>query len=800
MNKEFKQYLAGFFDGDGCICIEKQKDSYVLRIKFSQSDLKWIQKIKEIYPILHISGGYRHNNNRTEYQLRAAGRQIENIIDDLLPYVIIKYEQMTLAKKFIQYINVKNTSQEKEEIYVRMKDLKKNGSIQKLYERLDTPYIAGLFDSDGTVGIYKNYVKVGITQKSDICILHEIAKIYDAETESNMRKDNDRILFPAHSRVRFLTDVLPHCLYKNEQIELALEFLKETNSNVRNDMSKQMKEIKKVDNAISNTEMNQEEYKKYLKRCFCKFQEMDTTDLIIDCKYKEICETKENKTFENKIFNLKNWENFNIDPELEFCENAKQCALYNYFRKKVSSLPVTGVIGRSFRILVKDKFTNKYIGLMCMSSDVYNLGERDKFFGITKDNKKLLNNILNLSCCVPLQPFGYNTNGGKLLASLAFSKEIFDYYLKKYNEPLLGITTTSINGKSIQYDRLECLKLVGYTKGFGSVYFPDKLYDICKEYNNIWKIKTINNRVDRFDLIKQLLIHLELPNDIMKHGKKRGIYCGYLFSSKFEKDYNTNELKNVQYIYDKWKKRWCDNRLENLIKNDRIKTEFGLYTIEKFKTMEWKRYENAEIEKNGEKIFTYDLVMRILKMKDKLIKYDEICETLNKELPFNITKTDVSFIYNGKIEPKHKDEEYNKLLKTKPFQTKTVRKTKIIREEILDYIIKQRTNGVVIQKIKEYVKNQYDTIVSATDISKICMGEIEFLDTTSRNVLENKKEYIELVEKKIKRIFQNGKYTEDEKLYIKSTNEEYEKIVIDFKEIYDKNISIECIKRIRKCM
>lgn len=89
---------------------------------------------------------------------------------------------------------------------------------------------------------------------------------------------------------------------------------------------------------------------------------------------------------------------------------------------------------------------------------------------------------MNMSTCVPLQPFGFNFNGGKLLASLVFSQEVQEYFQQKYNEPLLGITTTSLYGKSIQYDRLECLKFVGYTKGNSVQNIPSEVTKLCNQY------------------------------------------------------------------------------------------------------------------------------------------------------------------------------------------------------------------------------------------------------------------------------------------------------------------------------
>ena len=82
--EDFKRYLSGWFDGDGCIMIEKQNnDGFSLRIKLSQSDENWINTIHKFYPFLNKSMGKRKEKERYEFELRAAGKKIEPLIDDL---------------------------------------------------------------------------------------------------------------------------------------------------------------------------------------------------------------------------------------------------------------------------------------------------------------------------------------------------------------------------------------------------------------------------------------------------------------------------------------------------------------------------------------------------------------------------------------------------------------------------------------------------------------------------------------------------------------------------------------------
>jgi len=461
-------------------------------------------------------------------------------------------------------------------------------------------------------------------------------------------------------------------------------------------------------------------HKAYLRDCFDTFSKLSYQDVLNYCKMKEIEQTKVFTKFENKIYNRDDWSTFNINPILEFCETNNQLQIYQYYRKKVSSLPLTGVVGRAIRILVKDSITNKYIGIMCLSSDVYNLGERDSYIQKTstvdwtikdiKNNK--LKNIANLSCCVPLQPFGFNTTGGKLLASLAFSKEVFDYYLLKYKEPLLAIITTSINGKSIQYDRLPCLKMIGYTKGYGSVNIPNELYSVCQEYNNTWKVIPKSNRIDRFNFLKNLLTHLELPHTILQHNNKRGIYFGYIFSTKLSDIYVMNELQTIHDIYTSWKDRWCKKRIDNLLVKNAIKETCDLYTNDSF--IDCIKFELPKIQ---DKHITDDLIKEILTYKSDTYSQEHVCTILNKKYNLQLVKHDISNIYTGNILPCIQDEEYKEL-----FSANT-RKKKITDEQIyfiLDYH----------KDINNYIKNKppsYSVIVDTFNLKfnkKITKGTV----------------------------------------------------------------------------
>lgn len=234
--ENFKKYLSGFFDGDGSITIEKSKGGYTLRIKFCQSNENWIDTIKHHYPYLKKSGYKRKINGenckiRKEYELRAAGIQIKPLVQDLLKYSILKYNQLIQANEFFGLINIRNKNVEKEKIYLKLRELKVSDK-NKPYQRLNIPYIAGLFDAEGSIGIYNKTLRVKLTQKSDITILQKIAEIYKNVNNIN----NYAISFYGKNSLVFLNDITEYSIYKTSQILIALKYIDTINCELTDDI------------------------------------------------------------------------------------------------------------------------------------------------------------------------------------------------------------------------------------------------------------------------------------------------------------------------------------------------------------------------------------------------------------------------------------------------------------------------------------------------------------------------------------------------------------------------------------
>jgi len=309
---------------------------------------------------------------------------------------------------------------------------------------------------------------------------------------------------------------------------------------------------------------------------------------------------QDDKWYREKIFTEVNDEVLNnFDIELEFVENNHQHDLWQYFRIHTSSIKTSKNIGRNIRILVKHKQSGKYLGILALASDIKNCESRDKYIGWTNNIKvKKLQYIMNISCCVGLQPIAFNYNIGKLLVGLCFSKEVLNYHKNKYGHDLACITTFSINGKSIQYDRIpQYLKHVGETKGNSfATTLPDELYKRCLKYLHHIKDTRTLSWVNKLYKINKVMSYLDIEVNAASI-RKRGVYIGFTseesksfmssMTTRFELDYS--KIQDAKSIVAWWKRRWAHQRYEHLKATNRLRyslelvNAYKLYNCEKVK-------------------------------------------------------------------------------------------------------------------------------------------------------------------------------------------------------------------------
>ena len=279
---------------------------------------------------------------------------------------------------------------------------------------------------------------------------------------------------------------------------------------------------------------------------------------------------------------------------------------WNTIRTFTSTMKNNSNIGRNLNFIVQDNRTSKYLGVICISSDFLDLTPRDKAIGWEREKKtqgRMINYTAIGSTIVPLQPLGYNYMGGKLLALLCLSDKVQNYWKEKYNDTLVGVTTTSLYGNTksnglSQYDGLEYWNKMGFSSG--SVAFePQKstlnmIWNWLKEnepekYFEWWEAKKDNGLPFKRDH-KNRSLHfvyskLKIPKNLTRTEHQRGIYFSPLYSNTYEflrneitekdlvKSFDTSEeaLSNV------WKTKYAKGRIRQLEKKKNVSYETLFY-------------------------------------------------------------------------------------------------------------------------------------------------------------------------------------------------------------------------------
>ena len=319
----------------------------------------------------------------------------------------------------------------------------------------------------------------------------------------------------------------------------------------------------------------------------------------------------------NNIWNPKNLMDYlELEPELIYTDEVnegtinsvtdkKLPAICNILKTFLSTGKNNSNIGRNLNYIIRDKKTKKYLGVNCISSDYLDLTPRDKHIGWEREakTKRMINHTCVGSTIVPTQPLGYNLVGGKLLALLCLSNTVEQDWNKQYGDKLVGITTTSLYGKTktiplSQYDRLDYWKKMGWTSGSVSYETERSTRKLIQQWlmkNHTkkyfeWYVavkptgqphkRDHRNRSHAFTYSK-----LGIEKKLIKSEHARGIYFSELF--KNTKEYLREEIQEDKLIkaFDNstealthiWKTKHAKKRIESLIAQNRISKETLFY-------------------------------------------------------------------------------------------------------------------------------------------------------------------------------------------------------------------------------
>lgn len=320
-------------------------------------------------------------------------------------------------------------------------------------------------------------------------------------------------------------------------------------------------------------------------------------------KYKQHILNKERKWIlkkEDKVFDFfadgKDIDFENISPKLIQVESTWQSDLFRY-ATYLWSIPVSRGFGRNIRYLVLDENNEKLIGIFALGDPVISLKSRDEFIGWGRTQKEnRLWHVMDAYVLGSVPPYNHLL-GGKLIASLATSKEVRQDFKNKYEGKkaiisgkvreghLVLITTNTALGKSSMLSRLNfssssfqeaprrLWEHIGWTAGNGHFHFDNGLFDemigFLREKDDpiVKKYEFGNGPHWKMRVIKTCLKELGLNKELVKHGVKRGLYFAPLASNYREfllgkenkpKYYN----QSAQEIAEHFKNRYLIPRID----------------------------------------------------------------------------------------------------------------------------------------------------------------------------------------------------------------------------------------------
>lgn len=206
---------------------------------------------------------------------------------------------------------------------------------------------------------------------------------------------------------------------------------------------------------------------------------------------------------------------------------------------------------------------SEVIALINLGSPVMNMKQRDIRLGLSSHDMRQkgldLRHYMDLSVCVGIQPLAWHWNLGKLAAMIAPS--LGEFYLAKYRTELKGIITTSVWGRSSQYNRI--YEYLGISSGHGSEHVSEDEFRMMRAaLKKIgWSTKWKHTRMAVIQDYRKLI--LGRPHDVKRsttHGHRRGIY------------YHAATPYGWQEVVSRWYVRWGLPRWE------RTKSETAPYS------------------------------------------------------------------------------------------------------------------------------------------------------------------------------------------------------------------------------
>jgi hypothetical protein len=243
---EVQQYIAGFFDGDGNIALQKDKCSVYCKLSQSHSGglppvFAFVQK--------YIHGktstrGVRDNEDRfrrPEHEMCFYEHECSTLLRIIRDHGTIKRPQADIALSFMterqkraRWVNGTEFDEVAEQARFKLKSLKKQyADVEIDPVRLSDAYIAGLFDAEGHVGVNKGadgrFSKIlSITQLGCPAILPAIREVMATQVQCSTTTPGKLRIMSTEAIRAFSGKVHPYLIMKQKELQLMQDFIDTT--------------------------------------------------------------------------------------------------------------------------------------------------------------------------------------------------------------------------------------------------------------------------------------------------------------------------------------------------------------------------------------------------------------------------------------------------------------------------------------------------------------------------------------------------------------------------------------------
>ncbi len=262
--------------------------------------------------------------------------------------------------------------------------------------------------------------------------------------------------------------------------------------------------------------------------------------------------------------------------------------LYAEILNITASNPIEEAIpGRTIKWIVTEDTTEKIIGVVRFGSPTINSKPRNDYFGEVLPLSKINNEFVMGFNIVPVQPFGYNYLGGKLLALLASSNELKRQFDSKYGTDLQYFETTSLYGTTkgvSMYDGLKpYIRHIGDTESnflplFHDDYFREMFWWFNNNANGGERLISADKSSKKLKIQTKMI---SIIKNSLKDEKKLEDFNICIRKAKTlteKKRYYISKFGyEPQEVIDWWKIK-ATRRYNKLIQDNKLRTDLELWT------------------------------------------------------------------------------------------------------------------------------------------------------------------------------------------------------------------------------